>query len=435
MKRDIQLVASIVRVMWGVGLGSTLFTFTPYAYGLLGGDEHALTLSVVVFAFLQLCILSLEVPTGALGDHLGRRKTVILACGIYALCFLVYMALALSSNVTVVFGIALFSAFCYAVCYTLLSGSLVAWIVDSLRERQVAEGPNAIMARAHAHGYLGILVGTLVSVPCYLYDAMMISFLFGFISCAVGTFLCRRLMKESASLTFHTGPFTFQKSFQRMKEIMVMGSRITLRTPALLYIMLPFALVMFLVHTVNLLWPIAMRDNFGMRDMSRSWFLLVALVTLSMYYGSKISSRIKAGIDNSSLWAFFNMLILLMAVPVVILAVASRVTSLSLAVFGFVIVVSQFAFAALRPIYETLVNIYIPVEHSQERATIMSLGSMMAGVITAALILFSKGPNGEATTTGWLLPSGLLIVVITVINLLMRKYQRRVTDIATSSTV
>lgn len=132
---------------------------------------------------------------------------------------------------------------------------------------------------------------------------------------------------------------------------------------------------------------------------------------------------------NVKTWLWFVVMALVMSLPSLYLGFKTRQGTITLPVLIVAVVFCQFGYGFLRPCYETLVNHYIPPEHSQKRATVMSFAGMLVSAVVIVLMIPAAGKTGEATTVGWLIPSGMLLFLTIVLHFFMRRYQKKIGEI------
>lgn len=438
--RDIWIVAKVVQMTIGFNLGLYLYTYGVFFYESFGGAKNptALKLAAVIFIIGNAVMLISDVPMGALADYMGRKKTVILTFLFRAIFFFLMAWVCFIPSTRSAFILSAVAYTCFGISYTLYSGSFVAWIVDSIRERKRSEGHGVILARSYAHMTLAEIIGALIGLSLYLKGYIFYAFSLGFTSCILCAVFCAVVMKETQNLNFYQGKLSWKNSSQRMKKIIVNGFKASVQTPAVTYLMLMYASFMFLINTVSYLWPIAMKSNFGAGKMSPYWYLIVFLSLTLCFVGSKMMewlSHNKKGSDpngttsNVTTWIWFVLFALIMSVPVAYLGIKTQEGNITLPLFIVTVAFSRFAYGFLRPAYETLINNYIPPQYSQERATIMSFASMLSSVVVILLMIPSAGKTGEATTVGWLIPSGLLLFLTIILYFFMRRYQRKIGEL------
>lgn len=436
--RDIWLVAKVVQMTIGFNLGLYLYIYGIFFYESIGGSHNpkALTLTAIIFMISNLVMLVTDIPTGALGDYLGRKRTTILSFIFRALFFFLLAWVPFVTSTTWAFALCAISYACFGIGYTLYSGSFVAWVVDSVKERNHIQGHGHILSRSYGDMAIAQIIGAMISLSLYLHGYVFYAFALGFTSSILCAVFCTVVMKETKHLDFQKGKFIWKEATQRLKTIMATGFKISVTMPAVTYLILMYAAFMFLTHVVAYLWPVAMKSNFGAGKMSPYWYLIVFLSLGLNYVGAKVMewvSHAKAKANgvhrNVSIWSWFAVVSIIMSLPIVILAIKTRQGDITLPLFIFAISISRFGYGFLRPCYETLINNYIPKQNAKERATIMSCASMLDSLLVLLLMIPSSGKTGEATTIGWLVPSGLLLGLTLVIYLLMRRYQKKIGEI------
>jgi MFS family permease len=121
-----------------VGLVLPFLVITPEARGLSLGAIGA------VFAVHSAVAIALEVPSGALADAIGRRRVLLAGASLTVLSLVTF---ALAQSVPAFMG----SVALLAAGRALISGSLEAWYVDSLR----ALDPSAPLSHGLSRGTAG----------------------------------------------------------------------------------------------------------------------------------------------------------------------------------------------------------------------------------------------------------------------------------------
>ena len=184
-----------------------------------------------------------------------------------------------------------------------------------------------------------------------------------------------------------------------------------------------------------------MQANFSSGSIDFRWFLVSFCTLVMAIIGSKTLQRFHGGtqktraLTNVSLWNYYALISLSVSIVVILLGWRSMKGPVSFIPFLVTIAFCRFCYGFLTPAYNTLLNNYIPPEHSKERATIMSWGSMLVSFLTICLIFPSSGPSGARTTLGWILPGSILFIVTGVLYFLMRRYQRKIGEIPSSVAV
>src|SRR3989338_9358909 len=75
--KDIWLVTRVVQITLGFSLGLYLYTYGIFFFEKFGGEgsPQALKLTALIYMIMFFVELFAEVPTGAIGDFIGRKKT------------------------------------------------------------------------------------------------------------------------------------------------------------------------------------------------------------------------------------------------------------------------------------------------------------------------------------------------------------------------
>jgi MFS family permease len=133
-----------------LGLVLPFLVITPQARGLSLGEIG------VVFAVHSAVALVLEVPSGALADLVGRRRVLLAGAALTAVSLLVFAAAESVAAFMVSTGL-------LAAGRALISGSLEAWYVDSLRLLDPAAPLSHGLSRGAAAEALALAVGSLVA--------------------------------------------------------------------------------------------------------------------------------------------------------------------------------------------------------------------------------------------------------------------------------
>ncbi|HEX6652752.1 MAG TPA: MFS transporter [Thermoleophilaceae bacterium] len=133
-----------------VGLVLPFLVITPQARGLSLGAIGA------VFAVHSAVAIALEVPSGALADLVGRRRVLLGGAALTAVSLLIF---AVAESVPAFMA----SAGLLAAGRALISGSLEAWYVDSLRLLDPAAPLSHGLSRGAAAEALALAAGSLVA--------------------------------------------------------------------------------------------------------------------------------------------------------------------------------------------------------------------------------------------------------------------------------
>lgn len=429
--KDVWFSARVIRTVHGLTIGLMQFTYQVFLYEHFGASPAALKITVALYLVTSLCILLLEIPTGAWGDYAGRKRTLI-ACfltGALAWFFRSWVFFIDSSFISILIA-GLAAIFC-AISFTLFTGTYTAWVVDAVREREVPSGHGPILAGVYSYMMVGKIIGSVLGLWFYLSGVVFYaSGLASVISLVCALFIAIRL-PETHSYVNQPKKALDLHALRQMKQIFVTGWNISLRNPPVRYVIMLTASFMIVVHLIGVLWPIAMKENFGVTQMSWPWYVVVFSGMVGSYLGTQFLSTIlvrfqqlQRELQTQALWHWFTGLCLLMAIGILFLGYSKSHELMTLPIFIIGFFVFNFTQGFLMPAEETLLNTFIPEKNSTERATINSLGPMLTETLLILLAFPSSGPSGGSTVIGWMLPAGILFVLTCVIHLRMRRHLR-----------
>ncbi len=170
-------------------LNSGFFVFQSYyiIYLTVNGLSYTDISLIFVGNFLALAILNLF--AGDFADRHGRKKAILIGGAINVLGFTVY---GLSSSILLF----LLAEIILAGSSALISGSVEAWLIDSLRaEGKASEAKRTFPANSSVSNLLGIVGGAVGSVFAAI--ALNLPMLVGAALTAVATLLALLLFKEN----------------------------------------------------------------------------------------------------------------------------------------------------------------------------------------------------------------------------------------------
>ena len=431
--RTIWNVVRVVKITMGLTFGLYLFTYGPYFYDKFGGDgsfRTAILLTSILLAVRQGLIALLEVPTGAVGDAVGRVNTVILSLTFRLLFFVGLAALALFNALPVTITIAVAVSIFFSLAYTFYSGTFTAWCVDSVRERAPDIGYEQILARGYTYEFVSQIFGAIIGIACYHFELSYLAFLLAAFVCLTCVVYCRGAMDEVKSIKFlNRNVLNISETAGRMREIISVGMRTCRRSTLIFWLILCFASYMFLVNVVDYLWPVYLTTTLSGNMQTPCWMGMAILIFVMCMAGSHtltlLSARWKRrnGPEtyNAALRRWFICGCFLSALPIVITGLLTKYGVNAFYGFIFAVLAVSYCYGLLAPCYEILLNKYIPDENSGERATIMSWGSMVKGLLVLALAIPAGGRSGAATIIGWVIPGLLLLFASIITNYYLKR--------------
>ena len=229
---------TIVNNSWFI-LGNWIFFWTRFmTFGRLG------VVDALSFAFG----LIMEVPTGAISDLVGKKKTILASC---ALGFIGVMLIASANGIWPIFiGFLITQA-----GWAFYSGSAEALAYDSLKEIRKDGQYDRVISASNVLGIIATVITTLLGAVMYKYNFRLPHYAWGF--AYFFGFIASFWLKEPS---VDTEKFSFKQYFRQMVE----GAK-QLLTPYLRpYVPIIFALLgIYYLYSYGLVKPaIAIRFGF-----------------------------------------------------------------------------------------------------------------------------------------------------------------------------
>lgn len=429
-------VVRVVKITMGFTFGLYLFTYGPYFYEKFGGNasaQSAILLTSIILALRQGLVALLEVPTGAVGDTIGRVNTVIWSLTCRMFFFLGLSLLAIFVSIPIAFTVAVIASIAFAFAYTFYSGTFTAWCVDSIREADSDIGYEHILSRGYTYEFTFQIFGAIIGIVCYHFGLIYIAFLLAALICLAAATFCRGEMEEVKSIQFlDRKKITASDVISRMGEIIAVGLKICRQSKAITWLIIIFASYMFLLNIVDYLWPVHLKASITGPSQTPYWigmavfvlFMNIAgsysIALMSKHWKRKNGSKT----HNKTLRRWFICTCLLSALPIIALGL---ITLKGVNVFVFflaAVLAVEYSYGLIAPCYETLMNNYIPEENSGERATIMSWGSVVKSLIILVFAIPAGGGSGAGTMIGWMVPGFILLASAILGNFYIKRHEQ-----------
>jgi MFS family permease len=431
--RDIWKTTLTIKLNQGFGTGLTSFIYRIFLFEHFGANGFAIKFVALLVILNSLFTLLLEVPTGAIGDYIGRKKAVILSFIFVSLCFLFKTSIYFSPELHLSMILAIAAEILNAIGYAFFSGTFFAWLVDSVRTNSIEEGHGPLIAKGTSYTHVGRIVGSAISLTAYLLGHVYLALLMGFISYGLVAVYCGVTMKETEKMTFYGGGLSIRQSLMRMKEIVKIGFSSCVRIPPILYLTMLNAIAQMSVYAVLFLWGIAMKVSFGIENMNFYWYLIVFGSFASAFIGARLVNKLHTQhfqnkmqrTSNQVQWNWVIAVCLFLSTSIIGLGLCKINDLMTLGIFIGVVIAVNFSFGFLWPAINALFNYFIPEDLSPERATIMSFSSMVTELFMIILFYPASGTSGEKTVLGWMIPASILLGATVVLNFLMKRYEQK----------
>ena len=131
----------------------------------------------------------------------------------------------------------------------------------------------------------------------------------------------------------------------------------------------------------------------------------------------------KKSMTGLKIW-FFGC-VFVSVVAVLFLGVVNIQKIVNFPVFLISILIVEAGYGIVKPAFESLVCHYLPNEHAQERATVLSIGSALRSVLVLLFIIPSRGSSDAMSPVGWMLPAGVLLIIGTISLLRINYYEKQ----------
>lgn len=148
LPRNIKLMYAIITI------GGMLF-YLPILSLYYKGYIESLTDVALIFAIQAFSVVVLEVPTGAIADLFGRKRTILLS-SVTALISIVVLYYGRSFEAFALYGVL------YAIEHALWSGSDQAFMYDSLKEVNQEHKYKKVIGNYYALWPLGAAIGSII---------------------------------------------------------------------------------------------------------------------------------------------------------------------------------------------------------------------------------------------------------------------------------
>lgn len=421
--KSVWRVVQVVMTNLGVGLGLYLYTWAAYFHDLFaerGAAEETNMLLVAILFLVHLGLVALlEVPMGALGDAIGRKSTVIWSLFARIIFFGGMAAMHYCGSLSFSYMFGVIASIAFAINYTMFSGTFTAWVVDATLHKAPDFAYESMIGRSHIYRLGSLVFGSLLGMYVYLHGLAHIAYLSAaFMS--VGTLIyCAGTMDELKHMDVLSGSArTISTVFSRMGRIVSLSFKVCRESRAVVGLIGVYAAYMFMLNIVEYYWPVAAKSYLQLSEHSIRWSFITAAVTslsaISAFVFTKYTDRRQlrnstaASVNSMGRWLVVSALCAVFVVGS--FSLLSSGQNLMIFYFMFAVCSVEAVNGIFAPAYESLLNRNIPREYAEERATIMSFGSMIRSCFVLLLTIPASGSSGKTTVAAWIVPAVVLFV-------------------------
>lgn len=431
--RPIWRVVQVVMSNLGLTLGLYLFTWGPYFHDLFSsrgaGEETTMLLIMVLFLINLGLVAFLEIPTGAIGDALGRKQTVVWSLALRVVFFVGLGSMHYCPTLAMTYLVGILASVAFALDTTFFSGTFTAWVVDSTRERAPECGYERLLGRGHTYNLASMIVGSIVGILLYLNEMAFVGYIAAAFLCVSTMIFCIGDMEENQLPFVDRRRWGAAAILRRIGEIVGVSYQVSRQSPAIMALIALYAAYMFLLNLVDYLWPVALKSQTLQAFVTVKWVGLAAGLTCVSAVGAWLFTRAsdrtqhvhQRPMTNGQLRRWLLSACLMAALPIAGLSVYSLYGGFHFWAFSAAVLAVEFGFGVMAPSYQTMLNNHIPAAHAQERATINSFGSMVRSLLVLLLAIPAGGRSAATTAVSWIVPAILLVVMVALSWLVLRR--------------
>lgn len=436
--KNLKKLRGIVAVM-GTFLGLTeglyFSTWGAFLYNKFGGDAaHGQAILLTTLIQVVFCIMTifLEVPTGALSDAIGRAHTVMLSW-VFRFSFFVCLAiLCVINSVPFSFCVAMIGMICFTIGYTLFNGAFIAWKADWMKEN--LPEVNLTWASSLFYGFRAAsnIVGAVITILCYTHGFVYLAYAAAmFVSFGAMAFSMTK-MEEVKRLHFvNPKKITMTDLFKRIGENLGKGMNAAFKIPIIFWILMTYGAYMFLLSIVLYLWPVYLSAHWGAEHFTWQWMALAIVPSFCSVFGARWlaqKSHDWLGQQQQAVNPLRNIFIgmsIAASMAIFVLSICTYFDITTLGILFAAVFMVVFSFSTIVPAFEALINYFIPEELAQQRATVMSGGSMVRGILMGIFVIPAGGTGGQTTPIFWSFPAALLLISAIVTAIVIAREQKK----------
>lgn len=434
--RKLFWIILIMGTALGLAEGLVSYTWGPYLYAKFGGNTDpsgAMMLNTIIGGVIfSLAGTLFEMPAGAIADTIGRAHVVMLSWVFRTVAAALLAVLWLFDSVAWTFSFAVVQIICFTIGYTLFNGAFAAWLADWLKENLPTIHYAWASSRFHSYRSIGKIFGAVFSILMYIKGYAYIAYAVASLFALVGMTFSMTHLKEVKTLNFihpkRSGDGAFLK---QISIIFSKGCRVSFKTPIIFWTLMTYGAYMFLLNMVKYLWPIHLETEWGSQQFAWQWMALVLLpLTLNVFSARYLAWKSKSWVAEDGKHANILQCAYIAAGfcaagVIITLSIATYIGFNSFSLFFVSIALMEFTFGIVAPVFETLINYFIPPEDAKERATILSAGSMIRSLLMCLLAVPTGGTGGQTTPIFWSIPATLLLICVSITTVVMLRKKKK----------
>jgi len=376
------------------------FFMVTYVLFLSEKGMDLLQINLINTCYMIAVILA-ELPTGSFADSFGRHRSFSLSFFLMALSTFIYFV----SGSFMLFVLAEVVA---ALGHTFFSGSIEAWLVDSLKARGEEYRQAEIFRHETAFHSFGIIAGVMFGAYLGKFNLAwpwLASTIAMFIVGCLSLFIKENYVTDRQSLKENGLGKQLSEAFQS-----------GLKNRDLLFIMLFGACLTFAIQALNMQWTLLFQKeyNFSTPQLGLLFIGISFSIILGAQFSKVISQRLGQRLGEKTA-------IILPQIGTALAIVIAAQASLRFLVISFFLV-HEFGRGIIKPLQQNFINKRLA---SKNRATLLSLDSMftqsgaLLGLVASGFIAKMLSIRSAWLYSGLFL---LLVIFLFVISVRFKKH-------------
>lgn len=379
-----KIIFAFVAASWLMNLSLSFF-FATYTIFLQAKGLNLMEINLTNLVFMTSCFL-LEIPTGAIADLWGRKRSIIAGAIIMAGGFFLYY-------LTASFWWFILAEIIGAFGSTCISGAMEAWAVDSLKHYNYDGDLEKIFQRreiSQSAIIIGCLVGSMVGSQDLALPWLMSASGFLLLALFVAIYFPEKYFSRQ----------NVKLSFQPIKKVAQESIAFGWKNRPV-FLVIAFSALMFLAfQPLNMYWNIYSRERYNFSVVALGF--LFSGISLAIYLGSLAANWWKKLFATEMKALIFSQIFTGLAI--ILAGLSGAVAPYLLFFLG-----QEFGRGLARPLERAYLNRRIS---SQNRATVLSFASMVA-TLGGALGLLLSGPLALVLGIAavWTIAGALIVII------------------------
>lgn len=389
MKTSTQLEKNIPKYYLFMALRYGMFFFIPIFVLYLKTKGITMTQVMLLQAVYCIMVFTLEIPTGAIADQIGRKKTIAIGSA-FGAAGILYYAFAETFTGFILAEIIL------ALGTVMISGADISILYDTLKILKRESHFKKIQGRANAIGFAAAALASLVGGWLYTIDARL-PMIAASLPFAITVFVALSMREPAPS-----GTATLAETISLIKT----GIRFTATHKQVRWLVLYTAI--YSAFSFAMFWlyqPFLIRAGISVIYFGPIFAAINLLVALGAFSSHRIENTIG---EKASL----------IMIPTLTIIALVLLSTGHLPLGFMAIILGQFAWGYSDPVINDYINRHIA---SRNRATILSINSLSISMAGAIVLPFIGYLVDAYTLTHAFFLSAFLLFAINILLYLARK--------------